>query len=217
MNILIFDIETIPQQTPLSDLQEETLQRKLDKFTIKDNEDLIGIRNRIMATSPYFGEIVCIGAMKVYGDESGSISLVGTEKEILTRWWEIIKKHKGVFVHYNGLGFDVPFILKRSMFHGIEPTHKQFADTKRFQRYPHFDVQQILADWDRYQTASLELACEFLGVKSPKDGEIKAANVAEAFAAGRIDEIAEYCLKDVQATYDVYQILQNYTYIPKRY
>ena len=114
MEILTFDIETIPQSN-LSDIQEAELERKLNKFTSSDKDEYDGIRRRIMATSPYWGEIICIGVMKVTDSgEYDTIAITGDEKKILEKWWSIIKGHKGLFVHYNGLGFDVPFIIKRS-------------------------------------------------------------------------------------------------------
>ena len=215
MDILVFDIETIPQQSELSKAQETHLDKQLTRRLGKDyldNPDYEETKRLIMGTSPYLGEICCIGIKKVLSNgQFDTVALKGAEADILTRWWGIISKHRGQYVHYNGLGFDVPWIVKRSMFHGIRPTSKDFLDLRRFQKYPHFDIQQILADWDRFNIISLELACDFLGVPSPKEGEIAAKDVAQAFADGKIEQIAEYCLRDVESTHQVYQLVTSYT------
>ncbi|MBC8436922.1 ribonuclease H-like domain-containing protein [bacterium] len=215
MDLLVFDIETIPQQGKLTTTQQENLDKKLAKAFGNEtptNEEYNKKRSFIMGTNPHFGEIVCIGVKKVLSTgEFDATSLVGTEPEILTKFWDIAKKHRGRYVHYNGLGFDVPWIIKRSMYHGIKPSNKEFLDTRRYTKYPHFDVQMILADWDRYAAVTLDLACDFLKVPSPKEGEVKGDQVEQAFLDGKINQIAEYCLRDVDATHKVYNIVQTYT------
>ena len=147
-----------------------------------------------MGTNPFFGEIVCIGIRQV--NDTGQFderAIVGTEKEILCEFWRILSKfQRGIFISYNGIAFDVPFILKRSMFHGLTPTNKLFLDKRRFSKFPHFDVKLVFSDFDRYQGCTLRLACEHMGIESPKEGEIKAEDVAQAFEDGKINEIAEY-------------------------
>lgn len=211
-----FDIETVPQISPLSNIQTEELSRKLDNYLSKrsENEDIEEAKRLLMGTSPYFGEIICIGlGGEDASGEFKSLSIIGTEKEILQKFWKRITDFRGTFVSYNGLEFDVPFILARSMKHGIKVTNKTFIDTRRFQRYPHFDVKQILSDWDKFRSCTLHLACDHLGIPSPKEGEIKAKDVAQAYADGRIDEIQKYCLRDVRATLQIFKIVREYTII----
>lgn len=211
---ITFDIETIPQRAPLSLTQQEELAKKLQRMQAGKVEEIDqeASASLIMGTSPYFGEIITIGLL--FDDGMGNtseVALVGEEKEILENFWDMIKAHKtALFISYNGLSFDVPFIVKRSMRWGILPTNPAFLNTKRFQKYPHFDVKDIISDFDKFAAPSLRLACDLLGVPSPKEEEIKAENVAQAFAQGRIREIAEYCKRDVVATYALYKKLQGY-------
>lgn len=225
-NILCFDIETIPQQEPLQHSQYEDYKKRVKSYLKKafpngcTYSEYKKVSGMIMATSPYLGEIITIGIHSVSDDEEESIAIVGTEKEILTKFWNGIKGFNGLFVSFNGLDFDVPFIIKRSMKHGIRPTNNNFMDLKRFSRYPHFDVKQVVSDFDRYAIGNLDMLTQFVGVPSPKQGAIKAENVADAFKAGKIDEIAEYCINDVKSTFEVYKIVKYYTYNPapaKRY
>lgn len=211
---ITFDIETIPQRAPLSLTQQEELAKKLQRMQAGKIEEIDqeASTSLIMGTSPYFGEIITIGLL--FDDGMGNTSelaLVGEEKEILENFWNMIKSHKSaLFISYNGLSFDVPFIVKRSMHWGILPTNQTFLNTKRFQKYPHFDVKDIISDFDKFAAPSLRLACDLFGIPSPKEEEIKAENVAQAFAQGRIKEIAEYCKRDIVATYELYKKLQGY-------
>ena len=45
--------------------------------------------------------------------------------------------------------------------------------------------------------------CEILGIPSPKDG-IDGSQVWDYVQSGRIEEVAEYCKKDVIATREAY-------------
>ena len=68
MDILVFDIETIPQQSELSKAQETHLDKQLTKRLGKDyldDPDYEETKRLIMGTSPYLGEICCIGIKKV--------------------------------------------------------------------------------------------------------------------------------------------------------
>lgn len=210
---LTFDIETIPQQDPLSEVQQEELDKRLSTYLNRNpdaNEE--EAKSLLMGTSPYFGEIVTIGLLKHVGYESESRALIGTEREILEQFWSLVGRHRGVFVSYNGLTFDVPFIVKRSMKYNIVPTNNNFLNTRRFQRFPHFDVKEVIADWDRFAAPTLRLACELLGVPSPKEGEVKAEDVARVFKEpGGIQKIADYCVRDLVATYKVYEKVKQYS------
>lgn len=222
MEVLTFDIETIPKQKPLTVLQQEEYNKKLNqklkqKFGDKPeytDEEKESLRGLTMATNYFLGEIVCIGLHKknTNSGEEGSIALLGSEKEILTRFWSNLTNFHGLFVSFNGLAFDVPFIIKRSLYHNILPTNKDFLDLKRFSKWPHFDVKLVFGDYDNYSTGTLASICEFTGVASPKEGEIKADGVEQAYIDGKINLIGEYCLRDVISTYNVYEKLKDYTY-----
>lgn len=211
MNTIIFDIETIP--TPkilspvLSDAVEARVKREVEYTKETDVEE---VRRRIMGTSPFYGEI-CVISWQINNEDP--ITLYGEEKDILQAFWESIADFNGVFVSYNGLRFDVPFIITRSMYHRLKPTNKNFLQKRRFSFYPHFDIHALLSDWGEQRGISLKLACEFFGIRSSKDGEVVAAKVAEYVANGEITKVAKYCAEDVRATADLYKILSKYVIV----
>jgi predicted PolB exonuclease-like 3'-5' exonuclease len=202
VKIIGFDIETVPLDN-LSQAQLDFLDKRLE-FS-KDNDS-----EKIKGTNPYLGKIVCIGLGEIVDKKIATRSLIGEEKEILEKFWEIMGRvGPATFVSFNGLNFDIQFILIRTIFHGIRPTNQQFLDKKKFQLHPHFDIMQLMANWSN-PFPSLDLVCDFLGVKTPKDGAIAAKDVAKAYKDGRIKEIAEYCEKDVKATLEVYLKIKDY-------
>lgn len=90
MDIIVFDIETIPQKTELTESQTLYLEKKLLRQLGPDYQGHLEYdetRRRIMGTSPYLGEIVCIGIKKVLSSgKFDSVALTGSESDILTRW-----------------------------------------------------------------------------------------------------------------------------------
>ena len=55
---------------------------------------------------------------------------------------------------------------------------------------------------------SLDYWCRRFDVESPK-GSIDGSQVARAYRDGRIDDIGEYCLRDVRATAELYAKLAS--------
>ncbi len=214
-NVLSYDIETIPEEvSELTSTQTEQIQKKLDRYLKAHPEEVVNkesIRNMLMATNPLFGRIVCIGLTYLSGENVREVGLVGEEKDILASWWNEIKSYSGTFVSFNGLEFDAPYIMTRSMKYSIAPTNKNFCSLQRFQRYPHYDVMQWACNWDRFKSSGLKTLCDFLGIPSPKEGEVAAENVYSAYKDGQIDKIKEYCLKDTKATLQIYNKLKKYT------
>jgi DNA polymerase elongation subunit (family B) len=212
MDTITFDIETIPDPG-LSATANEALDKKAKTMSESGRNDLSfeEARKLIAGTTPYFGKIVCIGLHRSGPSGSGSAAFVGEELDILQRFWKTIDqaKFRGLFISYNGLSFDAPFILRRSGLYGLEPTNKNFLSLRRFSNHPHCDLKEVLANWDRFEAITLHLACDFYGVPTPKTG-ISGKDVEKVFNAGGIQTIADYCVRDVEATFLLYQKLKPY-------
>ena len=181
---------------------------------MRENETEEGIWNRLASTDPWYGQIVCIGCYRpAAASGSQEVAFIkGTEKDILKNFWKYINGNyfKDIFISYNGLRFDVPFIIIRSLIHNVPQTSYRFINTRRYQTDPHFDVQMLLADWEFRKATSLEIAAVSLGLESPKAGEVRADNVYETWQNSGIEEIARYCIKDVKTTYKIANRLQQY-------
>ena len=116
------------------------------------------------------------------------------------------------FVHFNGLDFDTPFIIVRAAHHGLKITNRRFLNLRKFYYDNHIDVMQFLSAWGRHPT-SLELACGSFGIPSPKEGEVTGESVAAAYEAGEADKVAQYVLRDVEATHQL--VLKIRPYLPR--
>lgn len=138
----------------------------------------------------------------------------GSESELLTRFWELVARTKlGLprVVTFNGRGYDGPMLSIRSAQLGIRPSRNLVPS--RWTIAEHCDLAEIFGFQgtlrERY---SLDYWCRRFDIESPK-GSIDGSQVARAYRAGRIEDIGEYCLRDVRATAQLYKKLEP-TLIP---
>lgn len=94
----------------------------------------------------------------------------------------------------------------RSAIHGVVP--KRDLVGYRYSFHPNCDLRDALSFWGsinrRQFRFNLDLACKTFGVCSSKSEEKDGRAVAAMYAAGRYQEIADYCLEDVRATCELY-------------
>jgi predicted PolB exonuclease-like 3'-5' exonuclease len=131
------------------------------------------------------------------------------EAELLTSFWEVAKHYEGV-VTFNGRGFDVPFIYLRSALLNTPISRKDWLGY-RFQTEPHCDLADQLTFYNGGRDGAsrrfnLDFYCKVFGIESPKSHGVTGMDVNRLLAEGRYHEIAEYCLRDVQATMQLYHI-----------
>lgn len=177
-----------------------------------------------MALYPGLGKVIAIGLWLVE-QERGMILLEGEaaeehtwervpsskiyrgdENALLQRFWEIVSPRRSRLVTYNGRGYDGPMLMVRSAQLGIAPSRN--LTPYRYDIGDHCDLQDVLgfqgAASGRY---SLDYWCRRFDIESPK-GSIDGSQVARAYRDGRIDEIGEYCLRDVRATSQLFTKLE---------
>lgn len=201
---LVVDIETIgPGRGQLSPRAMELLMR--DATTADERED---VRDRF-ALDPCTGRIVCIGVYWIEVDRSRAY-FQREELELLANFWSDIAQIRPTrFVTFNGKSFDFPYILVRSAILGAPAPRDIQLDTRRFSTERHFDVREALTNYDRYRRGTLEYFCEVFGVPSPKT-DLDGSRIGEYFEAGRLEEIANYCLADCKATAELYRRIRGY-------
>jgi len=150
-----------------------------------------------------YSRIVCIG-MIAFSDSmepQGALAWYGgQEKELLRQFWAWMGKARpGLVITHNGLGFDLPFIKKRSIIHQVRPPVE--ISLAKFRTEPVYDTLAVWSNWDSRGWVKLDVLARALGVET-KSGSGK--QVAEMWQAGRGKEIAEYCLQDCYVTYACY-------------
>jgi DNA polymerase elongation subunit (family B) len=216
---IIFDIETVGKDF-------ESLDRATQEYLLKyaeTEDEKEEIKDRL-SFYPLTAEIVTIGLLNpdtqkgiVFFQNAGDPLLpfeednvryeTGTEKEILEKFWDVIKSHDK-FITFNGRGFDCPFILIRSAVHRIRPKKdlmpNRYNDT-------HIDLLDQLTFYGASRRRfSLDMWCRTFGIKSPKEDGITGYEVKYLFKAGRYIDIAKYCVGDLKATAELLSIWEGY-------
>lgn len=201
---LVVDIETVGQDP------DAISPRALEILTAGAADDAAreAVLER-MGLDPSTGRIVCIGVHWIEVDRSRAYCQ-SDEMELLSNFWSDLAQIRPTrFVTFNGKSFDFPFINIRSAILGVPIPRDLLLDTRRFSTDRHFDVREVLTNFDRYKKGTLEYFCQVFGVASPKDG-MDGSQVEAYFKQGRLDEIARYCLDDCRATGELYLRLRPY-------
>ncbi|HEY0964200.1 MAG TPA: ribonuclease H-like domain-containing protein [Candidatus Paceibacterota bacterium] len=225
MATLVFDIETIGEPWESFDATtKKTLTRWIEKTTRTGEEyehELENVKAQL-GFSPLTGSVIalgvydlerCQGAVYYVGDGSREIFTEGditykerSEAELLRDFWDGASRYD-TFVTFNGRSFDVPFLLHRSVVHGIRPTVDLLGQrylTRQTVPY-HIDLQDELTFYGAmYRRAPLHLFCRAYGIESPK-GEVSGDEVAELFLAKKFRDLARYNARDILATAALYE------------
>ena len=176
-----------------------------------------------LSLSPGTGRIVAIcmvhmstgqGAMLYEGrggwvdTEPGETRIFRGDEEAMLREFWILLERFGRVITYNGRGFDIPFAYLRSALHGIKPSRSLLGN--RFAIGEHCDLAEVLTFFGAAQERfSLDYWCRRFDIESPKEEGIDGSQVAGLYHEGRIDDIAEYCLRDARATGELYRCLEK--------
>lgn len=226
MKKLIFDIETVgyPFES-FDDFQREYLMRFADleeteeKRKIKKDEVI-----RYLNLNALTAQIVTIGMHDVErekglilfqsdnseeykSEDEHFIFRSGNEKMIIETFWKTIEKYEQ-FVTFNGRGFDAPFLHLRSAILRIKPTKNLIP--YRYDSKIHCDLLEQFTFYGLVRKYNLDFYCKAFGIESPKRGEVTGHNINEMFAEKKFKEIAEYCSKDLVATFELFKIFKDY-------
>jgi len=230
MATIVFDIET--SALPLNNFdeaQQEYLFREAEKLA--DEAAKTAKRGEIakfMSLWPFTSQVVCIAMLNADtlrgqvqflaedfeedAGESGPVEFVpcADEVELLTAFWDVAKHYDNV-VTFNGRGFDVPFIYLRSALLNVPITKKNWLGY-RFATEPHCDLAEQLTFYSvsgrdgAARRFNLDFYCKAFGIESPKSHGVTGMDVGTLLAEKKFREIAEYCLRDVRATIELYKI-----------
>jgi 3'-5' exonuclease len=229
MATLIFDIET--SALPIGqfdEAQQEYLFRECEKITDEAGKSAKREEiTRFMSLWPFTSQVVCIAMLNAdslrgqvqflaedFEDdaEAGPVEFMpcADESELLTAFWDVAKHYDNV-VTFNGRGFDVPFIYLRSALLNVPITKKNWLGY-RFATEPHCDLAEQLTFYSvsgrdgAARRFNLDFYCKAFGIESPKSAGVTGSDVATLLAEKKFRDIAEYCLRDVRATVELYKI-----------
>lgn len=231
---LVFDIET--SALPLEhfdESQQEYLFRDAER--LPDEADRARRRAEISQQFnlwPFTAQVVCIamvnadsgkGQVLFQADDFEEEMEAGTEgiefapqmdeAELLTAFWDVARRYDQI-VTFNGRGFDVPFLYLRSAVLNVEITRKDWLGY-RYQTEPHCDLAEQFTFYNvsgregAARRFNLDFYCKAFGIPSPKAQGVTGADVNSLLEEGRYRDIADYCLRDVQATVELYRVWRD--------
>jgi DNA polymerase elongation subunit (family B) len=230
---LIFDIETIGEDyEKLDETTQESLTRWIKKETQNEKEYGVALEDlkNGLGFSPLTGEIVAIGALDsdkdkgaVYfqspeekqeeSDADGIKFKPMAEKEMLEQFWKLCESYQE-FVSFNGMGFDVPFLMIRSAIHNVRPSKNlmsnRYLGSQKFDA-KHIDLMDQLSFYGAMRKkGTLHLWCRAFGIKSPKAGGVTGDDVGKLFKDKEYLKIAKYNSGDLVATRELYKYWRDY-------
>jgi len=218
MNVLVFDIETIPDiegGQQIYDLQglddNSTAKAMFHIIKQKTGSDFLPLHlHRIIAISVVY---------RGMGDDMGrevSVRSLGapdsSEAELLELFFRQIEQRTPTLVSWNGSGFDLPVIHYRTLKNSVSaPGYWEKGENNSAFRYDnylsryherHTDLMDVLASYNRNAAAPLDHIATLLGFpgKTGMDG----SRVWDQFQSGNIQGIRNYCETDALNAYLVY-------------
>jgi hypothetical protein len=230
MATLVFDIETsaLPVET-FDETQQEYLYRELQKLPEgPERETRREEITRQFNLWPLTAQVVCVGMLNAesqrgqalflaedFEDDAGEAGPVeyvpfADEAELLTAFWDVAKHYDNI-VTFNGRGFDVPFIYLRSALLNVPISRKNWLGY-RYAVEPHCDLAEQFTFYGvsgregAAKRFNLDFYCKAFGIESPKSHGVTGMDVSTLMAEGRFRDIAEYCIRDVRATVELYRV-----------
>lgn len=218
MNVLVFDIETIPDIDggqkiyDLAGLDDKSTAKAM--FHIrqqKSGSEFLPLHlQRIVAISVVYrsmgDDMDHEVSVRSLGDETSS------EADLLKAFFAEIDKRTPTLVSWNGSGFDLPVIHYRSLKNSISAprywekggNNSEFRHDNYLSRHHerHTDLKDVLASYNLAAAAPLNDIALLLGFpgKMGMDG----SQVWDEYQAGNIKGIRDYCETDVLNTYLIY-------------
>jgi 3'-5' exonuclease len=214
---IFLDIETLPpteegreriarivkREQPLAQtpLEHESLAKLIDE------------RFRALALKAEYGRLLAIGIIieddtrvihhGIIGRDRATRCFHLDEARTLNSFWRLIanfNNRQDLLIGHNILDFDLPFLCKRSVINRVRPSIKFCF--RRFQQQPIYDTMWEWNNW-RERISQHELA-ESFGIISSKVDGLDGSNIYDYFLADHHEEIARYCMRDVECVREIY-------------
>ena len=229
-NLLILDIETVPQVSNSNELSAEGLQLFVEKIskTVPENFDEAQIYKQKAGILAEFGKVICISTAYFYEDEEKNACLKmksisgDDEGKLLHAFIDLVNKFSHArpnfqFAGHNIREFDIPYLCRRMIInaitlpkylqiHGAKPWEIHMVDTLHWWRF---------GDYKHY--TSLHLLASILGIATSKD-DIDGSMVQDVYYKDKdLPRIVNYCQKDVVVVAQIIRRFQNLPQIQKQH
>lgn len=215
MNVLAFDIETIPDTDSGRKIYELEDLSDAEVATAMFNKRREKVGHEFLPT--HLQKVVAISAVyrNVHKDQF-SIWTLGSEEsseqEIVQNFFDGVDKFTPTLVTWNGSGFDLPVLHYRGMLNKVQaPRYWDMGeDDSNFKwnnyigrfHMRHTDLMDVLAGYSPRAFAPLDEMAVMLGF--PGKMGMSGSKVWDQYQDGQIKDIRDYCETDALNTYLVY-------------
>lgn len=216
MNVLAFDIETVPDT-----LGGRKLYELGDDLSDADVAEVMFAKRREKTGSDFIAthlqQVVAISAVyrNTHTDQF-SVWTLGTEesseKEIVQNFFDGVDKHTPTLVTWNGSGFDLPVLHYRGLINGVQaPRYWDLGEDDssfKWNNYigrfhmRHTDLMDVIAGYNNRAFAPLDEIAVLLGL--PGKMGMSGSKVWQQYNSGELKAIRDYCETDALNTYLVY-------------
>lgn len=217
--VLVLDIETVPQYPSFNELPVEYQQLwdQKTRFQRRDGETAAEFYSRggILAE---FGKIICI-SVGIFSKKTETLSLRvksffgDVEKEVIQSFIDLLNKQPDslILCAHNGKEFDFPYLCRRMLINGLQIPIQLNIHGKKPWEIMHLDTMDLWKFGDYKNYTSLNLLAAVFNIPSPKD-DIDGSMVHKVYwEENDLERIRIYCEKDVITTA---QILLKFKSLP---
>jgi len=217
--VLVLDIETVPQCSSFDELPEDIQQLwdQKTRFQRREGETASEFYSKGGILSE-FGKIICI-SVGIFTKKIERLSLRiksfygNDEKEVIQSFIDLLKKQPEslILCAHNGKEFDFPYLCRRMIINGQGIPAQLNIQGKKPWEIMHLDTMDLWKFGDYKNYTSLKLLARVLNIPSPKD-DIDGSMVAHVYWEDKdLERIRVYCEKDVITTA---QILLRFKSLP---
>ncbi len=236
---IVFDIETSAiDWNDLSSSQQEYLLRRADSadeiqktkfemslspftaqvvcigmiYSVYENNEYVIKAKSALSTNNSFSDDMPLERSELAGN---TINMTGSERAVLETFWKTLEKYKyATLISFNGRNFDCPFLMLRSAALRVKYSRNLMQGTK-FSYDRHIDLADQLtffsgSSYGPMRRHNFDFYAQAFGIVSPKSAGVDGSMIPELFRNGKTDVIAEYCMRDVVATWELYLIAKEY-------
>ncbi len=129
-----------------------------------------------------------------------------SEKEMLETFWRLFKECGGACVGYNILGFDLPYLMRRSMALGVKLPF--IPNLAKYRTEPITDLMMIIYNWGSDKYKSLKQVAKLYGIENA------APDVDGSMVAGLdADQLIAYQISDVKMVMALYEKMNGVYFV----
>lgn len=206
LNVLVLDIETVPQYPHYEDMPEHLQKLWTHKSQFQRKEETPEEFYERAGIWAEFGKIVCISVgIFTPGPVTGLRikSFAGhDEQQLLKAFADLLNNQpdKHTLCAHNGKEFDFPYLCRRMLVNNIKiPPQLDICGKKPWEVH-HLDTMELWKFGDYKNYTSLNLLAAIFDIPTPKD-DIDGSMVNKVYwQQNQLERICVYCQKDVITT-----------------